>query len=183
MRYLSTRGQAPEQNFAGVLLAGLADDGGLYMPESWPVFSGADLRALRGLPYPELAARVLAPFMEESVKFADLQASQKQVEQRCLDTVGLLARAPFVVEAYRLANSGNINVDKDPSVNAGRDVLRKNFPTRVTLLSFVSLKTPSPFPFDGCLLAWLAMNFVTNSLWTLWSLLTCMERNFKNVKC
>ena len=74
MRYLSTRGQAPEQNFAGVLLAGLADDGGLYMPESWPVFSGADLRALRGLPYPELAARVLAPFMEESIKFADLQA-------------------------------------------------------------------------------------------------------------
>jgi threonine synthase len=74
MRYHSTRGQAPELDFAGVLLAGLAADGGLYMPASWPRFSAADLRALRGLPYPELAARVLAPFTAGSIKFADLQA-------------------------------------------------------------------------------------------------------------
>lgn len=74
MRYQSTRGQAPELDFAGVLLAGLASDGGLYMPASWPRFSAADLRALRGLPYPELAARVLAPFTEGSIAFADLQA-------------------------------------------------------------------------------------------------------------
>lgn len=73
MRYHSTRGQAPELDFAGVLLAGLANDGGLYMPQSWPRFSAAELRALRGLPYPELAARVLAPFTEGSIGFADLQ--------------------------------------------------------------------------------------------------------------
>ncbi len=73
MRYQSTRGLAPELDFAGVLLAGLANDGGLYMPASWPRFSAADLRALRGLPYPELAARVLAPFTEGSIGFADLQ--------------------------------------------------------------------------------------------------------------
>jgi threonine synthase len=74
MRYHSTRGQAPELDFAGVLLAGLAADGGLYMPASWPRFSAAELRALRGLPYPELAARVLAPFTEGSIAFADLQS-------------------------------------------------------------------------------------------------------------
>ncbi len=74
MRYVSTRGQAPEQDFAGVLLAGLASDGGLYMPESWPSFSAAELRALRGLPYPELTARVMAPFIGDAIKFADLQA-------------------------------------------------------------------------------------------------------------
>jgi threonine synthase len=74
MRYHSTRGQAPELDFAGVLLAGLANDGGLYMPANWPRFSAAELRALRGLPYPELAARVLAPFTEGSIAFADLQA-------------------------------------------------------------------------------------------------------------
>ncbi len=51
MRYISTRGQAPVRDFAGVLLAGLAEDGGLYVPETWPHFSAADLRALRGLPY------------------------------------------------------------------------------------------------------------------------------------
>ena len=74
MRYLSTRGQAPELDFAGVLLAGLAVDGGLYMPASWPRFSAGELRALRGLPYPELAARVLAPFTEGSIGFAELQS-------------------------------------------------------------------------------------------------------------
>jgi threonine synthase len=74
MHYVSTRGDAPKQDFAGVLLAGLASDGGLYMPESWPVFSPVELRALRGLPYPELAARVLAPFVGDAIKFSDLQA-------------------------------------------------------------------------------------------------------------
>ena len=74
MRYVSTRGQAEDKNFADVLLAGLAADGGLYMPASWPRFSGAELKALRGLPYAELAARVMAPFVGESIAFADLQA-------------------------------------------------------------------------------------------------------------
>ena len=72
MRFISTRGQAPEQDFGGVLLAGLASDGGLYMPESWPVFSRAELRALRGLPYPELAARVMEGFSERDRVFATL---------------------------------------------------------------------------------------------------------------
>ena len=44
MRYVSTRGQAPEMDFAGVLLAGLASDGGLYMPSSWPRFSADELK-------------------------------------------------------------------------------------------------------------------------------------------
>jgi threonine synthase len=74
MRYVSTRGQAPELDFAGVLLAGLAEDGGLYVPASWPSFSAAELRALRGLPYAELAARVIAPFVAGAIPFGDLQA-------------------------------------------------------------------------------------------------------------
>ena len=48
MRYISTRGHAPARDFSGVLLAGLAEDGGLFMPETWPHFSAADWRALRG---------------------------------------------------------------------------------------------------------------------------------------
>jgi threonine synthase len=74
MRYVSTRGQAPSQDFAGVLLRGLAEDGGLYVPEAWPHLSPADLRGLRGLPYPELAARVIAPFTGDALPFATLQA-------------------------------------------------------------------------------------------------------------
>jgi len=63
MQYLSTRGQAPRLGFAEALLAGLARDGGLYLPESWPQFSTADIAAMRGLPYAEVAKRVLEPFL------------------------------------------------------------------------------------------------------------------------
>jgi threonine synthase len=72
MRYISTRGHAPAQNFAGVLLAGLAEDGGLFVPESWPTFAPADWRAMRGLSYPDLAARVMAPFVGEAIPFETL---------------------------------------------------------------------------------------------------------------
>ncbi|HET7881840.1 MAG TPA: threonine synthase, partial [Acetobacteraceae bacterium] len=74
MRYISTRGTAPVRDFAGVLLAGLADDGGLYVPESWPHFSPADWRAMRGLPYHALAARVIQPFVGEAIPSATLAA-------------------------------------------------------------------------------------------------------------
>ena len=72
MRYVSTRGQAPLHDFSGVLLSGLAEDGGLYIPESWPEFSASDWRSLRGLPYPELAARVMAPFTEGAIDYGTL---------------------------------------------------------------------------------------------------------------
>src|SRR4051794_20322899 len=62
MRYVSTRGEAAPRDFEGVLLAGLAEDGGLFLPETWPVLTTADWRAMRGLSYPDLAARILALF-------------------------------------------------------------------------------------------------------------------------
>lgn len=73
MRYISTRGQAPARDFADVLLAGLAEDGGLFVPETWPHFSAADWRALRGVPYAELAARVMQPFVGTTIPFETLR--------------------------------------------------------------------------------------------------------------
>jgi threonine synthase len=73
MQYVSTRGQAPVRDFNGVLLAGLAEDGGLYVPQTWPEYSHADLRAMRGLPYAELAARVMQPFVGNAIPYATLQ--------------------------------------------------------------------------------------------------------------
>ncbi|WP_341704661.1 threonine synthase [Ferrovibrio sp.] len=73
MRYISTRGQAPALDFEGVLLAGLAADGGLYVPESWPQFSAAEWRAMRGLSYAEVAFRVIRPFVGGCIPDADLQ--------------------------------------------------------------------------------------------------------------
>ncbi len=73
MRYVSTRGSAPVRDFAGVLLAGLAEDGGLYMPQSWPQFSDGEWRAMRGLPYAALAARIIAPFTEGAIDRATIE--------------------------------------------------------------------------------------------------------------
>jgi threonine synthase len=67
LKYVSTRGRAPVLPFDDVLLAGLADDGGLYVPDTWPRLNRAEIRALRGLPYPELVARVMAPFVSGCV--------------------------------------------------------------------------------------------------------------------
>jgi len=73
MRYISTRGQSVAPDFSAVLLAGLAEDGGLFLPESWPHFSAADFRAMRGLPYAELAARVMQPFVGPAIPFETLR--------------------------------------------------------------------------------------------------------------
>ncbi len=71
LRYISTRGQAPVLGFEDVLLAGLARDGGLYVPERWPVLGAGDLRALRGLGYPTLAAQVMRPFVGRAIPESD----------------------------------------------------------------------------------------------------------------
>ena len=63
MDYISTRGAAPALDFAGATLAGLASDGGLYLPRIWPRFSEGEIAAMAGLPYADLAARVMQPFV------------------------------------------------------------------------------------------------------------------------
>ena len=68
MQYISTRGEAPALDFDEVLLAGLARDGGLYLPESWPQFDAAALQELSGKPYAEVAFQVMWPFVEGSLE-------------------------------------------------------------------------------------------------------------------
>ena len=67
MKYVSTRGNAAALDFEGVTLAGLASDGGLYVPESWPRFTPDEIAAMAGLPYAQLAQRVMQPFVGDSV--------------------------------------------------------------------------------------------------------------------
>jgi threonine synthase len=74
MQYVSTRGSAPALDFEGVTLAGLASDGGLYLPAEWPRFSAAEIRDMRGLAYPDLAARIMAPFVTPSLTEDELLA-------------------------------------------------------------------------------------------------------------
>jgi threonine synthase len=74
MHYVSTRGEAPRLGFVDVMLAGLAADGGLYVPETWPQFSAQDWRRLRGGPYIEVAFAVLKPFVGDEIPDGDLKA-------------------------------------------------------------------------------------------------------------
>lgn len=74
MKYISTRGGAELHGFTEVLLAGLARDGGLYVPEAWPHLGERDIAGLAGLAYPEAAFRVLSPYIRESVGAGDFRA-------------------------------------------------------------------------------------------------------------
>ncbi|WP_417507585.1 threonine synthase [Marinomonas gallaica] len=67
MKYVSTRGQAPTLGFGDVLLAGLASDGGLYVPEKLPTFSQEEIASWASLSYQELAFKVMWPFVEGEV--------------------------------------------------------------------------------------------------------------------
>jgi threonine synthase len=82
MRYISTRGQAPTLDFENVTLTGLAADGGLYVPESWPRFSLDQIAALRGLSYVDTAVAVMRPFVGDSLDDATLRSLCQQAYGR-----------------------------------------------------------------------------------------------------
>jgi len=73
VHYVSTRGKAPALGFADVLLAGLANDGGLYVPRSAPRWTEDDIRALRGVRYADAAMKVVAPFVDGELEAVALE--------------------------------------------------------------------------------------------------------------
>jgi threonine synthase len=74
LHYLSTRGADRAQPFEAVLLAGLARDGGLYLPQTWPRLGADQMRGWGGLTYPEIVAEVVAPFVAECFTREELHA-------------------------------------------------------------------------------------------------------------
>lgn len=90
MQYASTRGHATAQNFSEILLAGLAPDGGLYLPQSYPQVTGDELNAWRALSYAELAFEVLKKFATD-IPEADLKQ---------------LVDKTYTAEVYRNARAG-----------------------------------------------------------------------------
>ncbi|MFZ1813315.1 MAG: threonine synthase [Rhizobiaceae bacterium] len=67
MKFISTRGTAPVCGFSDALLAGLARDGGLYVPQSWPQFSADQIRSMQGMAYRDIAMAVLQPFVGDDI--------------------------------------------------------------------------------------------------------------------
>lgn len=72
MDYVSTRGEAPPLGFAEVMLAGLARDGGLYVPQSWPQMDTQTIASFAGRPYAEVAVAIIRHFVGDSIGEADL---------------------------------------------------------------------------------------------------------------
>ena len=92
MRYISTRGAAPVLNFGEAMMTGLARDGGLYVPEVVPQMTHAEIAALAGLPYEEIAYRVMRPFIGDT--FGDVEF--KVLLSNAYKGFGHAARAPLV---------------------------------------------------------------------------------------
>ena len=91
MKYVSTRGEAPVLSFDEVLLAGLARDGGLYLPESWPTFTPEEIRGFAGKPYAEVAFAIMKPFIGDAIAEADL----KRILEETYGGFGHAAVAPL----------------------------------------------------------------------------------------
>ena len=92
MRYISTRGKAPRLGFEETMLAGLAEDGGLYLPEIWPTVSREDLAALAGKPYSEIAYSVVKPFTGGAFSEDELRSMAHDAYER----FGHEAKCPLV---------------------------------------------------------------------------------------
>jgi len=92
VNYISTRGQAPDLTFEQAMLTGLARDGGLYVPSEVPVMPQAEIAALAGLPYEEVAFRVMRPFLGET--FTDDEF--REIIANAYAGFGHDARAPLV---------------------------------------------------------------------------------------
>jgi threonine synthase len=78
VRYVSTRGEAPPLGFMDVTLEGLARDGGLYVPETWPRLSHDTIAGFAGRPYAEVAVEVIRPFVGDAISEADLSRLSRE---------------------------------------------------------------------------------------------------------
>ena len=104
MRYVSTRGEAPELDFVEVMLAGLARDGGLYVPQTWPTVMNETIAGFAGRPYAEVAVEVIKPFIGTSIAEADLARMAREAygtfRHPAVAPLAQLAPSLFVLELF-----------------------------------------------------------------------------------
>ncbi len=104
MVYISTRGEAPRISFTEALLAGLASDGGLYVPEAMPRLSIEEIRGFAGKPYVEVAETVISPFLEGALPAPDframLEAAYKNFRHKAVTPLTQIDDNLFVLELF-----------------------------------------------------------------------------------
>lgn len=146
VRYISTRGGSRDVSFEEALLAGMAPDGGLYVPAAWPQLSPADFEALRGKSYVEVAHKVLLPFVAENIEsdafLRMLQESADSFEHTSVAPLSQLGPNDWLLELYH----GPTLAFKDVALQLlGRlfDYVLKRSGKRITILGATSGDTGS----------------------------------------
>jgi threonine synthase len=104
MRYISTRGEAAPQSFLEVLFAGLAPDGGLFMPEAWPRFSANEIAAFKDQRYADVAFTILSRFAGASLADgelkADIDAAYANFDSPEIAPLTLIGRNQYLLELF-----------------------------------------------------------------------------------
>jgi threonine synthase len=104
VRYLSTRGEASTLSFTDALLAGLARDGGLYVPQSYPTLDAATIAGFAGRPYAQVAQEVIGPFIggeiEAGAFTAMLEASYATFRHPAVTPLAQIGDNLFVLELF-----------------------------------------------------------------------------------
>jgi threonine synthase len=117
MKYISTRGLSPALSFSEILLGGLAPDGGLYLPETYPQFTDADLTAMRGLSYADLALAVLSRLIDD-IPVEDLKA---------------IITKTYTAEVYSYTRTGQKAADITPTLKLEDNLYLLNLSNGPTL--------------------------------------------------
>jgi threonine synthase len=104
MRYISTRGQSPAISFADMLLAGLAPDGGLYLPEAWPQFTPEEIAGFKGKPYVAVAEAVLSKLIGDSFSpeelREDIAAAYASFDDARIAPLSQIGEGLYLLELY-----------------------------------------------------------------------------------
>jgi len=104
IQYISTRGRAKPLAFEDAVLAGLASDGGLYVPDVIPQFAPHEIAAMQGLSYTELALRVMQPFIGDAIPEADLRklidGAYKDFRHPAIAPLKQLAHNEYLLELF-----------------------------------------------------------------------------------
>jgi threonine synthase len=104
VKYISTRGNAPALSFEEVMLTGLASDGGLYVPEKIPQFSPAEIKAMANLDFPELAFRIMSPFVGDDIPEDDfrqlINGAYSQFRHKAITPLVQLDHDEWVLELF-----------------------------------------------------------------------------------
>ena len=152
MKYISTRGGCPPQNFEQVLLSGLAPDGGLFIPQTLPTFSAEQIETMKSLQYADLALEIITPFVDGEIPTSQLKKviDESYVAFKHPEVAPLtrLSEHEYLLELYH----GPTLAFKDFALQVlGRlldHVLRKN-DQRVVILGATSGDTGSA-ALEGC---------------------------------